>query len=127
MRVIDSECGQVVLWQRQQLLTHCVSLCFFCSASVGLFSFLFSAQGSWLGFIWNSILIVMLLWFVKSIIESSVQERLADRDAATLEAWAAEHGERVGVTTRLMSEKERLQQEAAAAAANNSNKKKQVR
>ena len=69
----------------------------------------------------------MLLWFVKSIIESSVQERLADRDAATLEAWAAEHGKRVGVTTRLMSEKERLQQEAAAAAANNSNKKKQVR
>lgn len=37
--------------------------------------------------IWNSILIAMLLFFVKSIIESTVQEKLAERDAEKLEKF----------------------------------------
>ena len=52
-----------------------------------------------ISFIWNSILIVMLLFFVKSIIESSVQERLVERDAETL-AHAEASGTHVGVITR---------------------------
>lgn len=68
--------------------------------------------GSWIAFIWNGILIVMLLFFVKSIIESSVQELLADRDAERVEAFLAERGEKVGVTTRLQEKK--AQQKLAA-------------
>ena len=62
--------------------------------------------GSWIGFLWNWLLIVMLLFFVKSIIESSVQERLAERDTEALEEWCRAHPEKVGVTTRLMEKKE---------------------
>ena len=49
-------------------------------------------------------MIVMLLWFVKSIIESSVQERMADRDTERINEWAQAHGERIGVTTRLQEQ-----------------------
>lgn len=47
----------------------------------------------------------MLLFFVKSIIESSVQERLVERDAERIEEFARNNGERIGVTTRLMEKR----------------------
>jgi len=76
----------------------------------------------WVGFVWNWFLGLMLLWFVKSIVESSVQERLAERDAATIEAAAQRL--QIGVTTRLQEQK---QMEALAASGNggaSSSKKK---
>jgi len=69
-------------------------------------------SASWISFVWNLFLGAMLLGFLKSIVESSVQERLAEQDTATIEQFAKEKG--VGVTTRGMEQK---QIEAAAAAA----------
>lgn len=63
------------------------------------------SQGSMISFLWNWLLIVMLLWFLKSIVESSVQERMADRDARRIEEWLAAHEEKAGVTTRRMEER----------------------
>lgn len=62
--------------------------------------------GSWVAFLWNYLLIVMLLFFVKSIIESSVQERLAEVDTQRVDEWCRVHPEKVGVTTRLMEKKQ---------------------
>jgi membrane protein YqaA with SNARE-associated domain len=74
-----------------------------------------SEEGAgWVGFVWNWFLGAMLLWFVKSIVESSVQERLAERDAATIEAAAIRLGQ--GVTTRLQEQRQ-IELAAAAAAA----------
>lgn len=91
-------------------------------------SILCCAQGSWVSFVWNWFLIAMLLWFVKSIVESSVQERLADRDTETVEAAKqAIDAERSGVTTRLMEQRQNEAAAAAAAETSNSSKKKKSR
>ena len=62
-------------------------------------------QGSMISFLWNWLLIVMLLWFLKSIVESSVQERMADRDQRRIDEWLAAHEEKAGVTTRRMEDR----------------------
>jgi len=85
--------------------------------------------GSWLSFLWNWVLILMLLFFVKSIIESSVQERLAEVDSDRIDVWHRDRGlvrvrKGPNVVTRL-AEKRRLEAEAAAAQTASSNKKKQ--
>lgn len=47
---------------------------------------------NWLSLIWNGFLISMILWFVMSIIDSSVQERLAMKDQGKIEKFAQEKG-----------------------------------
>lgn len=88
--------GQQSLFE--SLFLTCVRFSLLCFSSL--------LQGSWISFVWNWFLIVMLLFFVKSIIESSVQERLATNDAVRVEEFIAEHGERIGVTTRLQEKKQ---------------------
>ena len=47
---------------------------------------------NWLGLAWNVFLACMILWFVVSIIDSSVQEKLATRDQARIEKFAQDKG-----------------------------------
>ena len=47
---------------------------------------------NWLSVAWNGFLIAMILFFVASIVDSSVQERLATRDQAKIERFAQEKG-----------------------------------
>jgi len=52
-----------------------------------------SAGGvNWFGVAWNVFLFCMIGWFVVSIVDSSVQERLVTRDQARIERFAQEKG-----------------------------------
>jgi hypothetical protein len=44
-------------------------------------------NGSWLGTAWNFFLAAMILWFVRSIIDSTVQEKLAEQDQRNIEQY----------------------------------------
>ena len=47
---------------------------------------------NWFGMAWNVFLFCMIGWFVVSIVDSSVQERLVTRDQARIERYAQEKG-----------------------------------
>ena len=47
---------------------------------------------NWFSMAWNVFLACMILWFVVSIIDSSVQEKLATRDQAKIEKFAQDKG-----------------------------------
>ena len=47
---------------------------------------------NWFGMLWNLFLFVMIGWFVVSIVDSSVQERLVTRDQVRIEKFAQEKG-----------------------------------
>ena len=47
---------------------------------------------NWFGVLWNVFLACMIGWFVVSIVDSSVQERLVTRDQARIERFAQEKG-----------------------------------
>ena len=49
-------------------------------------------QTNWLSLGWNVFLVSMIAWFVLSIVESSVQERLATRDQLRIEQFAQDRG-----------------------------------
>ncbi len=49
-------------------------------------------QPSLLAEAWGYILTLMILFFLKSIVESTVQDRIATRDAATLDNYKEKYG-----------------------------------